>query len=470
MRTVLPLGQLFDGEGHVRVYQYASSSWTQLGSDIDGEASSDYFGNDVRLSDDGLTLAVGGRYNDGAFSDAGHVRVYRYANDLWGQLGSDIDGEAAGDSFGMSVALSADGNILAVGGPTTTLQLPMPNHARVYSYSSDTWTQLGGDLEGGEQWDSLGHDVDLNSDGTILAVGAIYANGAAGTNTGEAKVFQYIDNAWTQLGADLEGGAADELAGISVSLSDDGTILAVGAYTTSTSAAYRGKCRLYHFSEGSWIQIGNDLDGEAIHNEFGMSVQRSGHGNRVVIGARSNKGDNNIGQQGHGVSSSSAGCRRTGTAAVAFVRGGGRRRLEPEHGDGKLEQRSSHGPRLVCHHDLGVLQCRQPTSKPILVPGGNWNFVLQFKRFWTLLPQNVMGRRGGTYSGQGKVSNHMMMARNIRLDANTNYEARSDVRQGTVGHWTGMAYHGRDPRHTESRRLLSLQQSGACQTHPKRVA
>ena len=108
----------------------------------------------------------------------------------------------------MSVALSANGNILAIGGPKNDATATDAGHARVYSYSSDTWTQLGSDLEGGEQWDSLGHDVDLNSDGTILAVGAIYANGVAGTNTGEAKVFQYIDNAWTQLGADLEGGAA----------------------------------------------------------------------------------------------------------------------------------------------------------------------------------------------------------------------------------------------------------------------
>ena len=51
-------------------------SWSQLGSDIDGEASSDYSGVSVALSSDGTIVAVGAHGNDGAGSNAGHVRVY----------------------------------------------------------------------------------------------------------------------------------------------------------------------------------------------------------------------------------------------------------------------------------------------------------------------------------------------------------------------------------------------------------
>lgn len=62
--------------GHVRVYQYADSSWNQVGSDIDGEAYYDYSGYSVSLSKDGNIVAIGADYNDGNGNLSGHVRVY----------------------------------------------------------------------------------------------------------------------------------------------------------------------------------------------------------------------------------------------------------------------------------------------------------------------------------------------------------------------------------------------------------
>ncbi len=54
---------------------------------------------------------------------AGHVRVYRYVNGAWTQLGSDIDREAAGDNSGVSLSNSSDGMVVAIGAndnsPTT---------------------------------------------------------------------------------------------------------------------------------------------------------------------------------------------------------------------------------------------------------------------------------------------------------------------------------------------------------------
>jgi hypothetical protein len=86
--------------------------------DIDGEAAGDRFGESVALSSDGTILAIGGTLNDGTGTDAGHVRVLEWSSSAWTQLGLDIDGEAAGDQFGESVALSSDGTIVAIGGPS----------------------------------------------------------------------------------------------------------------------------------------------------------------------------------------------------------------------------------------------------------------------------------------------------------------------------------------------------------------
>ena len=73
---------------------YLLHARTQLGSDIDGEAAGDNFGRSVSMNSAGDRVAIGASKNDGTGSNAGHVRVYEYSNNSWSQLGSDIDGEA----------------------------------------------------------------------------------------------------------------------------------------------------------------------------------------------------------------------------------------------------------------------------------------------------------------------------------------------------------------------------------------
>ena len=51
-------------------------SSTQIGSDIDGEAAGDYLGRSVSLSSDGTIVAIGASGNDGNGIDSGHVRIY----------------------------------------------------------------------------------------------------------------------------------------------------------------------------------------------------------------------------------------------------------------------------------------------------------------------------------------------------------------------------------------------------------
>ena len=80
--------------------QLIAQDWTQLGSDIDGEAAGDQSGFSVSLSADGSRMAVGAPINDGNGINAGHVRVYDWNGSSWVQTGTDIDGEAAGDQSG----------------------------------------------------------------------------------------------------------------------------------------------------------------------------------------------------------------------------------------------------------------------------------------------------------------------------------------------------------------------------------
>ena len=110
----------------------------QLGEDIDGEAADDHSGyHSVSLSADGNIVAIGGRKNDGNGADSGHVRVYELQSNVWTQLGADIDGEAAGDMSGHSVSLSANGKIVAIGAPYNDGNGSNSGHVRVYSLQSD---------------------------------------------------------------------------------------------------------------------------------------------------------------------------------------------------------------------------------------------------------------------------------------------------------------------------------------------
>ena len=105
---------------------------TQLGADIDGEAAGDYLGWSVSMSSNGSRLAIGATGNDANGGNSGHVRVYEYANSAWTQLGADIDGEAAGDQSGWSVSMSSDGSRLAIGAVNNNANGNPSGHVRVY--------------------------------------------------------------------------------------------------------------------------------------------------------------------------------------------------------------------------------------------------------------------------------------------------------------------------------------------------
>ena len=150
-----------------------NASITQIGADIDGEAAGDNSGFSVASSYRGDTVAIGARFNDGNGSNAGHVRVFVRQGNTWSQLGGDIDGEASGDLSGYSVSLSADGRRVAIGAPYNDGNGSHAGHVRVYELNANnTWSQLGGDIDGEAAGDKSGWSVSLSADGRRVAIGA----------------------------------------------------------------------------------------------------------------------------------------------------------------------------------------------------------------------------------------------------------------------------------------------------------
>jgi Flp pilus assembly pilin Flp len=284
--------------GHVRVYENLSGTWTQIGSDIDGEATLDYSGYSVSLSADGSIVAIGAIGNDGNGGNSGHVRVYENLSGTWTQVGSDIDGEAANDQSGISVSLSADGATLAIGARWNDGAGADAGHVRVYENLSGTWTQIGADINGEATLDYSGYSVSLSDDGLTLAIGA-YLNDGSGGSAGHVRVYQNVGGTWTQMGSDIDGEATGDQSGYSVSLSASGSRVAIGAQLNDGSGGSAGHVRVYKYIAGAWTQVGVDIDGEAAGDQSGYSVSLNSNGNTVAIGSPYNDGNGNLSGKVH---------------------------------------------------------------------------------------------------------------------------------------------------------------------------
>lgn len=292
--TVVAIGARYnDGNGkdsgHVRVYKIVSGSWIQLGADIDGKAFEDYSGWSVSLSSDGSVVAIGAPGNDGndGYSFySGHVRVYKNVSGVWTKIGADIYGEAAFDESGKSVSLSADGNVVAIGALYNSGNGTQSGHVRIYKNVSGAWTKVGADIDGKAAYDRIGSNISLSGDGNVVAIGMPY-NELIGSpsSSGQVRVYKNISNVWTQQGADINGEAIYDSSGSSVSLSSDGSVVAIGAPYNAGNGPYSGHVRIYKNVSDTWIQLGADIDGEAADVRSGSSVSLSSNGNVVAIGA-----------------------------------------------------------------------------------------------------------------------------------------------------------------------------------------
>ena len=266
--------------------------WYIRGLDIDGEAAGDQSGTSVSLSADGTIVAIGAPHNSDNGSNRGQVRLYKWdtTTSSWGQLGQDINGEYAGDQSGTSVSLSADGTKVAIGAPGNAPgNVSFKGHTRVYEWDFVflTWRKLGQDIDGEAMFDESGISVSLSADGTKVAIGAPYNYSGNGIKTGHARVYEWNGSEWVKVGQDIDGEMNDNRSGYSVSLSANGTKIAIGARLNYGNDTDSGHVRVYEWNIVSslWAKVGQDIDGESANEQSGYSVSLSADGTKVAIGA-----------------------------------------------------------------------------------------------------------------------------------------------------------------------------------------
>lgn len=212
--------------------------------------SGDAFGGAVVLSTDGSTLAVGALYADvNGNADQGSVTVFTRSGGSWAEQGVLTVAGSANDWFGYSIAMSADGGTIAVGAVYATVDgNKAQGSASVFARQGGKWslqkTVTGKD---GAAGDLFGYSVSLSADGSTLAVGATGSDVGGNADQGTASVFTR-DGGWAlQQVLTSATAAAKANFGTSVSLSADGNTLAVGGPNAGAGAA-----NVFTRANGAW--------------------------------------------------------------------------------------------------------------------------------------------------------------------------------------------------------------------------
>ncbi len=259
--------------GAVWIFVRIAGVWTQQGGKLVGTGASSAAaqGTCVALSADGNTLAVGGPTDGGL----GSVWIFqRSASSQWFQQGNKLTGSGySTGSQGTSLALSADGNTLAFGDPNANT-----GYGVVWIFVRGTlWTQQGNPISvtGNIGQPAAGYSIALSGDGNTMAVGGNGDNSLVGA----VWVFTRSNTTWTQqtklVATDATGTPQQ---GSAVALNADGTTLAVGGFTDNSNT---GAVWVYVNNGGTWAQQGPKI---TTNTGLGTSVSLSADGNTLVCG------------------------------------------------------------------------------------------------------------------------------------------------------------------------------------------
>lgn len=256
----------------------------------DPAESSGLFGIGLAISRDGLVMASA-QYGWDPSGGTGGVFIFDRVGAAWEQRGGVLlPGDAAGDfNFGYGLALNEDGTILVVGSPGHQSDFFAYGAVYIYDWSGSAWVQRGSILRASdkEDTDKFGQSVALNASGDVLAVGAYQWEGAT-SNQGGVYIYDWSGSAWTERSSIVvsDSPASGVLFGVSVALSADGLILAVGESLRTGTLTAQGGVYVYDWSGSAWSQRAIFYDPTAAASDhFGRSVALAGAGDYILIGA-----------------------------------------------------------------------------------------------------------------------------------------------------------------------------------------
>jgi uncharacterized membrane protein len=249
--TALVVGAMYgDGEegnsGSAYVYRWNGSSWMETKITANDGKQSDRFGRSVAMSADGDTIVVGANMKEGNALHSGSAYVYRWNGLSWIEdklIAS--DGEE-NDWSGTNVAISANGNTVVVSVHMDDDNGVDSGSAYVYRWNGSEWIRTKITASDGEAGDWFGWSVAISADGSTIAAGAYGVDIDGKVEQGSAYVYRRNGSSWVEIKKiTANDGKENDRFGRSIAISADGSTIVVGAFDGDGIVADTGLVWLY---------------------------------------------------------------------------------------------------------------------------------------------------------------------------------------------------------------------------------
>ncbi len=271
--------EMKENAGLVTVYRLESNKWVQMGQKIYGDSEFEQIGFFVSLSSDGLSLVVGGIGNKDVM---GNIRVYKYVNENWEQIGKEIIGDGYNTGFGYYVDFTSDGNSIAIGKYENLSDYPRIGKIDVYRFVNGEWTKMGETIIGEDDINIQLESIKLYSEGNSITCYSVI-NEEDKTKTDRIITYKYIDNNWILTGNSLLESIEPHHLPLNVSFNSDCSVMAIGDPHNDSLHSNSGLTRIYNLVGTEWVQKGQVLLGEAFNDWFGTSTSFNSDGDMIVI-------------------------------------------------------------------------------------------------------------------------------------------------------------------------------------------
>lgn len=286
-------------QGAAFVFTRSGATWKQLArlTASDG-AVSDFFGQSVALSGDGHTALVGAPWRNGTGNNQGAAYMFTHTGATWSQTNwSQLrritsPEPVSEDYFGMSVALSDDGNTALIGAPNATVLGRAKNGYVVFFHYNPSATPEV--FTGGIADELFGQAVALSGDGLTALIGRPGSTAESDLKRGNADVYKFNGHNWVKQ-ATLHStyGAANDGFGAQLALSDDGNVALVGVPLREVNAhADQGAAYAFTRTGSTWSSSYSlYIDTGSAGDHFGSAVALNAKGTIALIGADKTSGD-----------------------------------------------------------------------------------------------------------------------------------------------------------------------------------
>ena len=279
-------GDPISSAGAAYIFTRSGSTWTQQAKLTASDAQADdLFGYSGSISDDGSYAIVGAFAEDTGGASAGSAYVFTRSGSTWTQQAILRASDAqADDNFGISVDINADGSYAIIGAQGVTTAGANHGAAYIFTRSGSTWTQQQ-KIEASDKSNDarFGWYTRLNSDATYAVVSAYRESNFIGS----CYVFTRSGSTWTQQ-AKLTASDASSSSnfGNQVDINDDADYIIVGAPQVDTPFNNTGQAYIFTRSGSTWTEQQILIsDAQELNANFGNAVSISNDATYAAIGA-----------------------------------------------------------------------------------------------------------------------------------------------------------------------------------------